>query len=320
MTTTESAPATKPTGAADKLRYFRHCHFSPGELARVRQFLRDNGRTLILPYDQFIEHDSRHLEAASDAGNPDYIVRLAVEGGYNAVAIHYGLTKRFWSKWEGQVPVIVKINGKTSIPSDAQALSVPTSFVEDAVRMGAVAVGYTLYYGSPRQDEDIPQLAEVRAVCEQTGMPLIVWAYPRGEAIDLKGGRDSNYAIESAVRMATEMGATIIKANLPKAPPEGFVDNARIPKYYRELEREWSKQKFEDTLQERATRVVKASQGIPVLFSGGSQVGDDDLLWRAKLGVQAGAIGFIFGRNMWKRENTSAMAITRKIQKLLDEG
>jgi class I fructose-bisphosphate aldolase len=308
----------KRSGAQDKLRFFRHCSFSAGELARARQFLRDNGTTLILPYDQFIEHDCRHLEAESDAGNPDYILKLGVEGGYNAVAIHYGLTRRFWAKWEGQIPVIVKMNGKTSIPGDEMPLSVPTSFVEDAVRMGAVGVGYTMYYGSPRQDEDLPQLAAVRSECEQAGMPLIVWAYPRGEAINAKGGRDSNYAIESAVRLAAEMGCTIIKANLPQPAPAGFVENTKIPKYYRELERAWSKKKFEDTLQERANRVVAAAQGIPVLFSGGSQVSDKDLLWRAEIGVKAGAIGFIFGRNMWKRKNASAMRITGQIQALLD--
>ena len=319
MTTTHAVPAGTVAETPDKLRFFRRCHFTPGELARVRQFLRPNGTTLILPYDQFIEHDCRHLEAASDAGNPDYILRLAVEGGYNAVAIHYGLTKRFWSKWEGRVPVIVKVNGKTSIPPDDLALSVHTSFVEDAVKMGAVGIGYTMYYGSPRQDDDLPQLAQVRAECEQYGMPLIIWAYPRGEAINAKGGRDTNYAIESAVRMATEMGATIIKANVPKAPPADFVDNTKIPKYYRELEREWAKRDFAETLQERTDRVVRAAQGIPVLFSGGSQVSDEDLLWRARIGVKAGAIGFIFGRNMWKRENASAMKITAEIQKLLDE-
>jgi class I fructose-bisphosphate aldolase len=319
MTSTETAPVESKPTQVDKLRFFRRCHFTPGELSRVRQIVRDSGRTLILPYDQFIEHDSRHLEAESDAGNPDYIIRLAIEGGYNAVAIHYGLTKRFWAKHEGQIPVIVKLNGKTSIPSDALALSTPTSFVEDAVRMGAVAVGYTLYYGSPRQDEDILQLAQIRAECEQYGMPLVVWAYPRGEAIDAKGGRDTNYAIESAVRMATEMGATIIKANLPKAAPEGFVSNSKVPAYYRDLEKEWAQEKFEDTLQERASRVVAASQGIPVLFSGGSKVSDEDLLWRAEIGVNAGGIGFIFGRNMWKRENASAMQITKKIKALLDK-
>jgi class I fructose-bisphosphate aldolase len=317
--TTETAPVEAKPMKKDKLRFFRKCHFSPGELARVRQIVRDNGTMLVLPYDQFIEHDSRHLEAESDAGSPDYIVRLGIEGGYSAVAIHYGLTKRFWSKYEGQIPVIVKVNGKTSIPSDAQALSVPTSFVEDAVRIGAAAVGYTMYYGTPRQDEDLPQLAAIRAECDQFGMPLIVWAYPRGEAINAKGGRDTNYAIESAVRMAVEMGATIIKANLPKAPPEDFADNSKIPAYYRELEKAWATQKFEDTIQERARRVVQAAQGIPVLFSGGSKIGDEDLLRRAEIEVRAGAIGFIFGRNMWKRENASAMEITGKIQALLDQ-
>jgi class I fructose-bisphosphate aldolase len=318
MTTTQAMPVGTKKPAQDKLRFFRRCQFSAGELSRVRTLLRDNGTTLILPYDQFIEHDSRHLEAASDAGNPDYILRLGVEGGYKAVAIHYGLTRRFWSKWEGQIPVLVKVNGKTSIPSDADALSVHTSFVEDAVRMGATAIGYTMYYGSPRQDDDLPQLAAVRAECEQYGMPLVVWAYPRGAAIDAKGGRDTNYAIESAVRMATEMGATIIKANLPKAAAEDFLTNAKVPAYYRELETEWARKPFKDTLQERANRVVQASQGIPVLFSGGSQISDEDLLWRAEIGVKAGAIGFIFGRNMWKRENASAMDITKKMHALLD--
>lgn len=317
--TTQTAPTSTPPKTKDKLRFFRKCYFSPGELSRVRNMMRDNGTTLILPYDQFIEHDSRHLEAASDAGNPDYIHRLGVEGGYSAVAIHYGLTKRFWSKWEGQIPVVVKINGKTSIPGDSQALSVHTSFVEDAVRMGASAVGYTMYYGSPRQDEDLPQLAQVRAECEQYGMPLIVWAYPRGDAINAKGGRDTSYAVESAVRMATEMGATIIKANLPKEPPAGFTENSKVPSYYRELEKAWAEKTYEDTLQERANRVVQAAQGIPVLFSGGSKVSDQDLLHKAEIGIKAGVIGFIFGRNMWKRENDSAMKITKKIQHLLDQ-
>jgi len=220
----------------------------------VRTFLRPNGRTLILPYDQFLEHDARHAEAKSDFANPDYILRLAVEGGYNAVAIHYGLSRRYWTKWEGRIPLIVKVNGKTSIPSEAQALSVHTSYLEDAVRL------------------------------------------------------------------ATEMGSTIIKANLPQEPPAGFIENDKIPKYFRALEAEWAKRPFDETLPERAARVVAAAQGIPVLFSGGSEIGDEDLLWRAEVGVKAGALGFIFGRNMWKRESASALSIARKIQKILDQG
>jgi class I fructose-bisphosphate aldolase len=303
----------------DVLKHFRACSFSTGELARARQLVDDHGKSLILPYDQFIEHDCRHLKADSDAGNPHYIMELARDGHYTAVAVHYGVSWRYWSGLEGAVPLLVKINGKTSIPSQAQALSVHTSYVEDAVRLGAVAIGYTMYYGSPRQDVDLPQLATVRRECERYGMPLVVWAYPRGEAMEKKGGIESNYALESAARLAMEMGATIIKSNVPKEGGKDFLENKEIPSYYRELEREFQSMPKERALQVRAERVVKATQGVPVLFSGGSEIDDADLLHRAEVCVRAGALGFIFGRNMWKREKTKALEITRKLQSLLHE-
>jgi len=301
-----------------KLRFFSKCFYSPGELARVRQICRDNGTSLILPYDQFIEHDCRHLEADSDSGNPNYIMKLGIENLYTAVAVHYGVSMRYWSKTNGKIPLIVKINGKTSIPSESMALSTHTSYVEDAVKIGAVGIGYTMYYGSPRQDEDLQQLADVRVECERYGMPLIVWAYPRGEAIEAKGGRDSSYALESAARMAMEMGATVIKSNLPKPAPEDFTGNTKVPKYYRELEKELQNMDTEKSVQERANRIVRATQGIPVLFSGGSEIGDDDLLKKAKVCVKAGCQGFIFGRNMWKRKPDEAGRITKELIKILD--
>src|SRR5437588_218239 len=83
--------------------------------------------------------------------------------------------------------------------------------VEDAVRLGADAVGYTLYVGSPRQDEDLHQLKGVREECDRFGMPLVIWAYPRGRYIEEKGGQNSFYAIDYAARLAMEMGADIVK-------------------------------------------------------------------------------------------------------------
>ena len=303
----------------DQLRFFRHCNFSSGELARIRQILRPNGTTMILPYDQFIEHDCRHLEAKSDAGNPDYIINLALKGQYNAIAIHYGLAKRFWSKYDGQIPLILKINGKTSIPSDKHALSTYTSYVEDAVKIGAVAVGYTMYYGSTRQDEDLPQLATVRKVCEQYGMPLIVWAYPRGEAMEAKGGKDSNYALESAARLAMEMGATIIKSNLPKTAKTDFFENEKVPEYYRNLEKELQTLNPAKQKTERARRVVSSAQGVPVLFSGGDLIEGSALDDNSNACIEGGCLGFIYGRNMWKRPENEAMQMSTELQKLLDE-
>lgn len=304
---------------SDIFRFFRNVSYEPGEMVRIRSMLRPSGRTLILPYDQFIEHDCRHLNAESNAGNPDYIMKLAVDGGYNGVAVHYGIAKRFWAKWEGQVPLILKINGKTSFPSQARALSVYTSYVEDGVRIGASGIGYTMYYGSPRQDEDLPQLATVRKLCDQYGMPLIVWAYPRGEAVDAKGGVSSSYALESAARMAMEMGASIIKSNVPKAMKPEFLDVKDIPQYYRDIEKELVSLPSDAQMKERARRVVKAASGIPVLFSGGEEVTEDQLRTHSQACIDAGCFGFIFGRNMWKRPYETAMRMTKELSELLDK-
>src|SRR5207237_8716638 len=140
---------------------------------------------------------------------------------------------------------------------------------------GAVATGYTMYYGSPRQDQDLPQLATVRSQCEQFGLPLIVWAYPRGEAVDAKGGPDSSYAIESAVRMAVEMGASVVKANFPKKN-EKVLENKDVPQYLRDLEAHLLKLSDDEQFAERSRRVVDAGQGIPILFSGGEEQKEDE--------------------------------------------
>ncbi len=308
----------KRPGQKDPMKFFRDLTYSVGELARLRNMVRESGHSLILPYDQFIEHDNRHVDPNPEAANPDYICKLAQEGGYNGVAIHIGVAKRYWSKLVGSVPLLLKLNGKTSIPSQAKPLSVHTSWVEDAVRMGASAVGYTMYYGSPRQDEDMTQLAAVRKECDRYGMPLVVWAYPRGEAVDAKGGKETSYMIESATRMATEMGASVIKANLPKPADEDYADLEGVPEVYRKFEKELQSLSSKDQKWERSKRVVDAAQGVPVLFSGGSQIGDSDLMENAQACTDAGCFGFIFGRNMWKREWKDSLEITKKFQKMLD--
>ncbi len=303
---------------ADTLRFFQAATYTDKELQNVQKFLRPSGRTLILPYDQFVEHDCRHLNAESDAGNPDYIMKLAVDGGYNAVAVHYGVAKRFWQKYKTKVPLILKVNGKTSFPSAAKPFSTFTSFVEDAVKLGAVGVGYTLYYGSPRQDEDLLQLAQTRKACDEAGLPLIVWAYPRGEAVDGKGGASSSYALESAARMAMEMGATIIKSNVPKAMKPEFMEVKDIPQYYKDVEKQLLTLSPADQMKERARRVVAAAAGIPVLFSGGEEVTEDQLRDHSQACIDAGCFGFIFGRNMWKRPYDTAMKMTKELSGLLD--
>lgn len=281
-----------------------------GKRVRLHRLLYErglkNGTLLLLPIDQGLEHGPIDFFPNPPSQDPEFQWRLALEGNYNGVACHYGLARKYMAKYAGKVPLILKINGKTTIPSDADAFSSLTGSVEDAVALGADAVGYTLYVGSPRQDEDIQQLAMVREDCDKYNMPLIVWSYPRGSAIEQKGGRDSLYAVDYAARVALEMGADIVKLNIPK---HGEKD-AEQPGEYAGIEFDYG---------EGARRVVQSAGRCMVLFSGGSKLGDEDLLHKARTAMEAGATGLIFGRNMWQRPYDEALAATTSVMNVLRE-
>ena len=203
------------------------------------------------------------------------------------------------------MPLILKVNGKTDVPPSDQALSTTNSSVEDAVRLGADAVGYTMYLGSPRQGDDLLQLRQVRQDCDRYGMPLVVWAYPRGEAIDRKGGHVSFYAIDYAARMAMEMGADVVKLNMPKIDPEKDKDS---PAPYNEG----------GFSQEEAIAHCVASAGRSlVVLSGGSKIDDDQLLQQTRFVMEAGGSGVIYGRNVWQREWSEALEIIGQIKEML---
>ena len=197
---------------------------APGKRTRLRRLLFEfgpgNGTLLLLPIDQGIEHGPRDFFANPASKDPEYQFRLAAEAGYSAIACQIGLAEKYYPDYAGQVPLLLKVNGKTDLPPSDEALSTTNASVEDAVRLGADAVGYTLYVGSPRQDQDLHQLKGVREDCDRYGMPLVIWAYPRGSAVAAKGGQNSFYAIDYAARMAMEMGADVVKLNLPEPGAE----------------------------------------------------------------------------------------------------
>ena len=286
-------------------------HLSLGKRTRLHRLLYEhgpgNGRLLLLPIDQGLEHGPVDFFPNPPSVDPDYQCRLALQGNYSGIVFHIGLAEKYMHRYAGEVPLVLKINGKTNIPSDAQALSTLTGTVEDAVRLGADAVGYTLYVGSPRQDEDFLQLTEVRAECDRSGMPLIVWSYPRGEAIDKKGGRDSVYAVDYAARVANELGADVVKLNVPKFESPKNEDS---PKPYNSLYKELD-------YASAVRKVVESAGKTMVLFSGGSKMGDKDLLEKARICMEQGATGLIFGRNMWQRPFEEGLAITRKVSDII---
>jgi len=265
------------------------------------------GRALFLPIDQGVEHGPVDFFPNPDAADPNFQLRLAQRGGYSGIVFHVGVASKYMKAFAGKVPLILKVNGKTTIPPDNWAFSPLDATVEDAVRLGADAVGYTLYVGSPAQDRDFLQVTEVRRDCERYGMPLIIWSYPRGEAIEAKGGRDSLYAIDYAARVACEIGADMVKLNVPKLDEK---HTKPCPAPYNELSL---------SLEEAVKKIVDSAGKTMVLISGGSKMGDDDLLEKAKLCLDAGVVGLIFGRNMWQRKMDDALAVTKRIKEVMSK-
>ncbi len=277
-----------------------------GKRTRLHRLLYEfgpgRGTMMLLPIDQGLEHGPVDFFANPASLDPNFQLQLAREGGFSGIVFHVGIAQKYMREYAGSVPLVLKINGKTNVPSERAAFSPLDAAVEDAVRLGADAVGYTLYVGSPAQTEDIAALTRVRQDCDRFGMPLIVWAYPRGEAIDARGGRDTLYAIDYAARVAQELGADVIKVNLPDRDPE---KHEQTPKEY--AQRTW-------TEAEAAQKVVASAGRAFTLFSGGTKVSDAELLEKAELVMRAGATGLIFGRNMWQRPMEQALMMSAKIR------
>ncbi len=282
---------------------------SPGKRARLHTLLYDhgpgNGTLLLLPVDQGLEHGPVDFFANPPALDPDFQCQLALHGRYSGIALQIGLAERYQSRYAGQLPLVLKVNGRTNVPSSEEAFSPLTSSVEDAVRLGASAVGYTCYAGSPAQDRDLRQMNEVRRECERYGMPLICWSYPRGSAIARKGGQDSLYAVDYAARVASEMGADVIKINIPRA--HGEADSASPPPY----------DSLVEDRRQMLSRVIRSAGRSLVIFAGGSKIGDQELLGRIEDCMAAGGTGFIFGRNMWQRPMDEALAMTQRVHQIL---
>jgi hypothetical protein len=156
-----------------------------GKKARLHRILHEhgvgNGTAIFLPYDHGLEHGPRDFAGHAESGDPRHVIRLAVEGGFNGVALQIGLAGKFYWEYAGEVPLVLKLNGKTDIPSPADPVSPVNATVEEAVRLGADAVGYTLYVGTPGQERDFAQYLRVRAdaeACRSRPSPPSSWRPP----------------------------------------------------------------------------------------------------------------------------------------------
>ncbi len=286
---------------------------NPGVLTNLARLLNHGtlagtGRMVILPVDQGVEHGPARSFGMNAAGyDPDYHFQLAVDAGCNGYAAPLGFLEAGAAKYAGEVPLILKVNNNNSLFSDKNPISVQTSSIHDALRLGCAGIGYTIYPGSAHAGVMYEQLRELTEEAKAVGLAVVVWSYPRGEQIS-KEGETSMDVIAYAAQIAAQMGAHVIKVKLPSA----------------RLEQEAARKVYEaegikiDTLADRVRHVVQSAFNGKriVIFSGGGKAGDAQLFEQIQAIRDGGGFGSIIGRNSFQRPHDDAVAMLHKIMEI----
>jgi class I fructose-bisphosphate aldolase len=283
---------------------------NPGSLTNLARLLNHgklagNGRLVILPVDQGFEHGpARSFAVNPPAYDPRYHFQLAIEAGCNAYAAPLGFLEAAARDFAGEIPLILKINDHDTLHDEKDPMPALTSSVEDALRLGCVAIGFTIYPGSARAQEMYQQLRQAAELAKQHGLVVVVWSYPRGSDIS-KEGETAMDVCGYAAHIAAELGAHIIKVKLPSA----------------HLEQEAARKVYEKekvnltTLTDRVKHVVQcAFNGRRiVIFSGGAASGDDTVFQEAQAIRDGGGFGSIIGRNSFQRKHDQALKFLDRI-------
>lgn len=230
-----------------------------------------NDRSIMLACDQGLEHGPQDFNLKNI--DPKYIMDIALEGRFNAVIVQSGLAEKYYHEAYKHVPLVVKLNGKTSIPHIAP-ISKQICSVDRAIKLGADAVGYTIYDGSEKEPEIFSEFGKVVEQAHDYGVPVIAWMYPRGEFV--KDDTTTDILAYSA-RIGLELGADFVKL-----------------KYHNDPD---------------AYKWVVANAGrTRVLTAGGSKLAPKEFLERSHEILQTGVTGFAIGRNIWQDPRPFSLA------------
>lgn len=243
---------------------------------RMAPFLK-NGKSMLLAYDQGLEHGPS-ADFNDRNVDPAIIMETAAKGGFNGVVFQKGTAERFY---DGKVPLIVKLNGKTSLPK-GEPISRQVCSVENAISLGAKGVGYTIYLGSGYEAEMLSEFGKIQEEAHEKGLPAIAWIYPRGAAVQ---NDTSSEIVAYAARAGLELGADAVKIK--------YTGDSKTFSW-----------------------AVKAAAGVRVFMSGGPKAPtDEDFLRQVKGVMDAGATGLAVGRNVWQNEDPLVM--TEKLRKII---
>jgi class I fructose-bisphosphate aldolase len=279
--------------------------------------LAGTGYVSILPVDQGIEHSA----GASFAPNPAYfdpenIVKLAVEGGCNAVASTFGVLASVARRWAHKIPFIVKINHNELLTYPNKFDQILFGTVDDAYNMGAAAIGATIYFGSEEAGRQIVEVAESFAYAHELGMATILWCYLRNPAFNVKGDKDYHLAADltgQANHLGVTIKADIIKQKLPEN--NGGYNALKFGKTHKKV---YETLTTDHPIDLTRYQVANCYMGrIGLINSGGASSGESDTAEAVKTAIinkRAGGSGLISGRKAFQRPMNEGAALLNIIQ------
>lgn len=277
--------------------------------------LAGTGYLSILPVDQGVEHSA----GASFAPNPDYfdpdnIVRLAIEGGCNMVASTRGVLGIVARKWAHKIPFLMKINHNEMLTYPNMFDQTLFAAVDEAHEMGCVAVGATIYFGSPECRRQIQEVSEAFAHAHDLGMATVLWCYLRNSAFKTKEG-DFHTAADltgQANHLGATIGADIVKQKLPEING-GF----QALKFGKQVEAMYTKLSTEHPIDLCRYQVVNGYMGRVGLINSGGPSGKNDLgqaVTTAVINKRAGGMGLISGRKAFQKPMKEGVELLHAIQ------
>lgn len=283
---------------------------NPGVLTNLARLLNHGklagtGKMVILPVDQGFEHGPIRTFAKNPAGyDPDYHFELAIEAGCSAYAAPLGALEMSAAKFAGEIPMILKINNSDVLNSaGGSPISAVTSYIDEALKLGCVGIGFTIYPGSTERKQMYEEISNAARIAKEAGLVVVIWSYARGEDLS-KDGETGIDVISYAAQIAAQLGAHIIKVK----PPTDFIEQKENKKAIEDYGVDIS------SLKARTELVLKSSFNGKriVIFSGGAAKSTEEVLEEIKGLASGGAFGSIMGRNAFQRPKAEAV-------KLLDD-
>ena len=243
------------------------------------KILKDN-KCLFLAYDQGLEHGPADFNDHSV--DPLKIIQIAKQGRFNALIFQKGIAEKYKKEIKSsKIPLILKLNGKTNL-LHGEPLSTQLCTLKEALKLGAVAVGYTIYIGSEHENVMLKEFEQIEREAHVKGIPLIAWVYPRGKSIQ---GKSESELLAYSCRVALELGADFVKVH-------------------------WNGKNTQDL-----KWAVKSAGRCRVIIAGGLKTIEKELLSQAKQAMSAGITGLAIGRNIWQSKHP--LEITKKLKNVI---